>query len=129
MKMKKSGLAILLVMALALTGCGTQSTVKVVTEEKTYPEPDEVVGNLESAGFTVERYEEFEELDIVTTRIKASNGDDYLDICYYVGDDADIDAIVEYYIGNYKQYNLVSDSSVVYCYSGDDVVDIAGLTE
>lgn len=126
--MKKSALVIILIMTLALAGCGTQSTVQVVTEEKTYPKPDEVAGNLESAGFTVERYEEFKELNIVATRVKAVNGNDYLDICYNVGDD-DVDAIVEYYIGNYKQYNLVSDSSVVYCYSGDDIVNIAGLTE
>ena len=127
--MKKMGLAILLIMALALTGCGTQSTVKVITEEKTYPEPDVVASSLESAGFTVERYDRFEEVEVAATRIKAVNGSDYLDICYYVGSDEDIDAVVEYYINNYKKYNLVSDTSVVYCYSGDDVVDIAGLAE
>lgn len=129
MKIRKVGIAVMLVMAFVLTGCGSQSTVKVITEEKTYPEPDEVAASLENAGFTVERYDRFEEVGVAATRIKAVNDSDYLDICYYIGSDEDIDTIVEYYINNYKKYNLVSDTSVVYCYSGDDVVDVAGLAE
>lgn len=129
MKIKKVCIAVMLIMVFVLAGCGSQSTVKVITEEKTYPEPDEVAESLENAGFSVERYGRFEEVGVATTRIKAVNDSDYLDICYYVGSDEDMDAIVEYYINNYKKYNLVSDTNVVYCYSGDDVVSIAGLAE
>jgi len=125
--MKKLGAAVLAVMLLMLAGCGGQSTVKIVEEEKTYPEPDAVVSSLEDAGFTVEKSESLEEAGVEATRIKAVNGDEYLDVCYHVASADDMDKIVEYYTGNYKKYNLVSDDEVVYCYSSESVIESAGL--
>lgn len=90
---------------------------------------DAVAESLESAGFEVERSGVFEGLDIETTRIKAVNGDDYLDICYHVPSADDMDEIVTYYTQNYKKYNLVSGTDVVYCYSSDSVEETAGLRE
>lgn len=119
----------MVIMMLALAGCGAQSTVEIVTEEKTYPEPDTVAESLEGSGFSVERFEKFEELGIDAVRVKAVNGDEYLDICYSVSSMEDMDAIVAYYTENYKQYNLVSDTDVVYCYSSESVEDMAGLQE
>ncbi len=128
-KMRKWMVAVLLVLLTVPAGCGARPTVEIVAEEKTYPEPDAVAESLESAGFEVERSEVFEGLDIETTRIKAVNGDDYLDICYHVPSADDMDEIVTYYTQNYKKYNLVSGTDVVYCYSSDSVEETAGLRE
>lgn len=121
------GTILLLLLAFALSGCGRHSTIEVITEEKVYPEPDEVIGNLEAAGFEVESFGMFEELELETTRIKAVKGKEYLDICYHVPSEKDLDAIIEYYTDNYKQYNLVSNADIVFCYSGESVKTDAGL--
>ncbi len=125
--MKKLGIAVLVMMMIALVGCGGQSTVKIIEEERTYPEPDAVVSSLEDAGFTVEKSESIAEAGVEATRIKAVNGEEYLDVCYNVASSEDMDKIVEYYTGSYKKYNLVSDDKVVYCYSSESVVESAGL--
>ena len=125
--MKKMGIVVLLLLVFTISGCGKSSTIKIVTEEKTYPEPDTVISNLENAGYTVERSEGIEGLDVETDRIKAMNGDQYIDVCYNVASMADMDMIIEYYTGNYKKYNLVSDTNIVFCYSDDSVVESAGL--
>lgn len=125
--MKKTGIVILLLLVFTISGCGQSSTVKIITEEKTYPDPDTVAGNLEDAGYTVERSETFEGLDIEAVRIKAVNGDEYIDICYDVSAMADMDKIIEYYMDDYKKYNLVSDTGIVFCYSSDEAVESAGL--
>lgn len=113
--------------ALALAGCGGQSTVKVVQEEKTYPEPDTLADSLEAAGFTVEKAESVAETGVEASRITAVKDGEYLDICYDVASVDDMNTIVEYYTGNYKKYNLVSDDDVVYCYSSEAVIEAAGL--
>ncbi len=125
--MKKLSFVILFVLVFAVSGCGKSSTVKIVTEEKTYPEPDEVAGNLENAGYTVERSEGLEGLEVKTDRIKAVNGDEYIDICYNVSSVTDMDMIIEYYMDCYEKYNLVSDTEIVFCYSNDVVLESAGL--
>lgn len=127
--MEKKGICIaLLVLAMsALAGCGGQSTVKIVEEERTYPDSDAVAGSLEDAGFTVEKSEGIAEIGVEATRIKAVNGNEYLDVCYNVASSDDMNKIVEYYTGNYKKYNLVSDNEVVYCYSSESVLESAGL--
>ncbi len=125
--MKKLSFVILFVLVFAVSGCGKSSTVKIVTEEKTYPEPDEVVGNLENAGYTVERSEGLEGLEVETDRIKAVKGDEYIDICYNVSSVTDMDMIIEYYMDCYEKYNLVSDTEIVFCYSNDGVLESAGL--
>ena len=127
--MGRKGICIaLLVLAMsALAGCGRQSTGKIVEEERTYTDPDTVAGSLEDAGFTVERSEGIAEIGVEATRIKAVNGNEYLDVCYNVASSDDMDKIVEYYTGNYKKYNLVSDNEVVYCYSNESVLESAGL--
>lgn len=125
--MRKSCMILLLLIMLVIPGCGDQSTIKVVTEKKTYPELDEVASNLENAGFEVERYGSFEEAGVGATRIKAEKDDEYLDLCYDVESRTDLDTIINYYMGNYKRFNLVSDEDVVYCYSSDFVIESAGL--
>lgn len=125
--MKKLCIVVLLVLVFTISGCGNGSTIKIITEEKIYPQPDTVISNLENAGYTVERSGGFEGLDVETDRIKAINGDEYIDICYNVSSTADMDMIIEYYMDNYKKYNLVSDTDIVFCYSNDSVVESAGL--
>lgn len=127
--MKKLSIAVLIVLVFALSGCGKSSTIKIVSEEKTYPESDTVASNLEEAGYTVERSEEFEGLDVKTDRIKAVNGDEYIDICYNVSSMTDMDKIIEYYMDHYEKYNLVSGTEVVFCYSDDAAVESAGLQQ
>ncbi len=127
MRAKGICIAVMMLAMSALTGCGGQSTVKIVEEERTYPEPDEVASSLEDAGFTVEKSESIAEAGVEATRVKAVKDDEYLDVCYNVASSDDMDKIVEYYTGNYKKYNLVSDDEVVYCYSSESVVESAGL--
>lgn len=127
LKTKRICAAVVLAVMFALAGCGAQSTVKIVEEEKTYPEPDTVVSSLEGAGFEVEKSENFDEIGVNATRIKAVSGEEYLDVCYNVSSADDMDKIVEYYTGSYKKYNLVSDDEVVYCYSSEAVIESAGL--
>lgn len=125
--MKKLCIVVLLVLVFAVSGCGESSTVKIVTEEKTYPEPEEVISSLENAGYTVERSEGIEDPEVQADRIKAVNGDEYIDICYNVSSTADMDQIIEYYMDQYEKYNLVSDTKIVFCYSNEAVVESAGL--
>lgn len=127
MRAKGICIAVMMLAMSALAGCGGQSTVKIVEEERTYPGPDEVAGSLEDAGFTVEKSESIAEAGVEATRVKAVKDDEYLDVCYNVASSDDMDKIVEYYTGNYKKYNLVSDDEVVYCYSSESVVESAGL--
>ncbi len=127
MRAKGICIAVMMLAMSTLTGCGGQSTVKIVEEERTYPEPDEVANSLEDAGFTVEKSESIAEAGVEATRVKAVKDDEYLDVCYNVASSDDMDKIVEYYTGNYKKYNLVSDDEVVYCYSSESVVESAGL--
>lgn len=127
MKIKKHIVTIMLLIAFSLTGCGNQSTVKLIEEKQTYPEPETVAANLEEAGFEVERFDSFEELGIEALRIKALKDDEYIDICYNVPSENDLDAVIEYYMGNYEKYNLVSNVDLVFCYSSENVVKEAGL--
>lgn len=127
MKAKRICIMVMMAAALALTGCGGQSTVKIIQEEKTYPEPDTVADSLEAAGFTVEKSESLTDAGVEATRVKAVKDEEYLDICYNVASSDDMNKIVEYYTENYKKYNLVSDDDVVYCYSSEAVTEAAGL--
>ena len=63
-----------------LAGCGANPPAEAAVEERTYPGSDEVADRLEEAGYYVEQYDEFEELGIAASRVKAAAGDDYLDI-------------------------------------------------
>lgn len=125
--MRKVGVVMLTVMMLTLSGCGVQSEAENVGRESTYPEADEVAANLEEAGFDVESLESFEELGLNVSRIKAVNGEDYLDICYEVPSAEDMGRIAEHYRGSYEKYNLMSDDEMICCYSSESVLQSAGL--
>ncbi len=125
--MKKAGMVILGVVMIALAGCGTRPEEENVGRENTYPGPDEVAASLEAAGFELERSENFEQLEISTTRIKAVNGEEYLDICYEVSSAEDMNRIEEYYEGSYSQYNILSDDEMICCYSSESALQNAGL--
>lgn len=125
--MKKAGMVILAVMMVVLAGCGARPAEENAGRENIYPGPDEVASSLEAAGFEVERSENFEQLEISTTRIKAVNGEEYLDICYDIASAEDMSKIEEYYQGNYKKYNLLSDDAMICCYSSESVAQSAGL--
>lgn len=127
MKMIKKieSIIVLVLMSFALSGCNN-ATVKVNTAE-TYPTPDELVVNLENADFEVESFDSFEELEIETTRIKATKGKQYLDICYNVLSSEDSEEIAEYYKANYNNYKLVRNADIVFCCSSEYVKEVAGL--
>lgn len=127
MRAKRVCIAMVMSVVFILAGCGGQSAAEIPEEERVYPEPDAVVSSLEEAGFTVEKSESIEEAGVEATRIKAVNGDEYLDVCYNVASSDDMNKIVEYYADSYKKYNLVSDEEVVYCYSSESVIRSAGL--
>ncbi len=127
--MRKVGIVILAVVMLTLSGCGSRPVTEDVGRESTYPEADEVAANLEAAGFAVESFESFEELGLNVSRIKAVNGEDYLDICYDVTSAEDIGRIEEHYQGSYEKYNLMSDDEMICCYSSESVLQSAGLQE
>lgn len=125
--------AIILAIAIVLPGCGSEAAKAAAEqakrEEEPYPEADAVVSALEEAGFEVEKSDNFGELGIDVTRITAVNGEEYLDLCYDIASSDDQDKIVAYYTGtdSYRNYNLVSDGDIVYCYSSETVVESAGL--
>lgn len=139
--LKITGITILLLLtftlSFTLSGCGkngaTQNgdgeTMEYVPEEKVYPEPDDVGDHLEAEGYEVERFDSFEELGIEVTRVKAEKDGKYLDVCYNAASIDDLNAIIEYYVGNYAQYNLMSDTDkgIVYCYSDESIVKDIGF--
>ena len=143
--LKKTGITVLLLLtftlSFALSGCGKQETdenaagntgggaIEYVPEEKVYPEPDDVGDQLEDAGYDVERFDSFEELGIAVTRVKAEKDGKYLDICYNAASIDDLNTIIEYYVGSYAKYNLMSDTEkgIVYCYSDESIVKDIGL--
>lgn len=144
--LKKTGISILLLLTFTLlftlSGCGKNDTMEVADKEvpdedaaeyipegKVYPEPDDVGDYLEEEGYEVERFNSFEELEIDVTRVKAEKDGKYLDICYDVASLDDLNTIIEYYVGSYAQYNLVSDTEkgIVYCYSDESIVKDIGF--
>lgn len=127
--MSRKGAAAALAVMCMLAGCGANNDKKVeaAREEKVYPEEKEVAASLEEAGFEVEQTDDFAELDLKVSRIKAVKGEEYLDLCYDVVSDEDSDRIVEYYSQSYQKYNLVVDEETVYCYSSESVLQSAGL--
>ena len=127
MKIRKIIIISMILIVVLLSGCGRQSTVKLIEEKKTYPEPETVINSLEESGFQVECFDNFEELGIETTMIKAIRDEEYIDICYDVLTENDLDEIIEYYTSNYKKYNLVSNVDLVFCYSSEAVAEEAGL--
>lgn len=128
-QMKRKGVAVALVVMCALAGCGTDNgkEVEAAREERVYPEEKDVVACLEEAGFEVEQTEDFEELDLAVSRVRAVKDGEYLDLCYDVASEDDSDKIVEYYTQSYQKYNLVIDDETVYCYSSESVLQSAGL--
>lgn len=115
----------LLAAAFSLTGCGSEQPPE---EKLDFPEPEEVISSLEEEGYQVESFDDFEELDsIKVTRIKAVKGESYLDVCYNVASEDELNKIIEYYSANYKNYNIFSNIDIVFCYSDEDVVQIADL--
>lgn len=120
-------IASLLLLTLLLSGCGSKSASELIEEKKSYPEPQEVISNLEENNYQVESYESFEDLGINAVRIKAVKDDEYLDICYDVLSEDDLNKIIEYYVENYKNYNLISNVDIVFCYSSEIVIENAGL--
>lgn len=133
MAKRKICAAIILAVAIVLPGCGSEAAKMTAEqakrEEEPYPEADAVVSALEEAGFEVEKSDSFGELGIDVTRITAVNGEEYLDLCYDIASSDDQDKIVAYYTGtdSYRNYNLVSDGDIVYCYSSETVIESAGL--
>ena len=134
MKTRRICAVMILAVAVAMSGCGNDTAAKEAVEqaqreEEPYPEADTVVSTLEEAGFAVEKSDSFEELGINVTRITAVNGEEYLDLCYDIASADDQDKIVGYYTStdSYRNYNLVSDDNVVYCYSSEYVIESAGL--
>lgn len=134
MKTRRICAVMILAMAIAVSGCGGDTAAKEAAEqakreEEPYPEADAIVSTLKEAGFEVEKSDSFEELGINVTRITAVNGEEYLDLCYDIASSDDQDKIVEYYTStdSYRNYNLVSDDNVVYCYSSESVIESAGL--
>ena len=96
-------------------------------EEETYPAAEDLMSRLEDAGFETEKSERFAELDIETVRIKATKDEQYLDICYNVSDEQDVQKIIDYYFQNYDRCNLTNNEGTVFCYSSDSVMEQAGL--
>ena len=128
MRMNRKGVAAALAVMCMLAGCGgnNEEKVEAAREEQVYPEEKDVVASLEEAGFEVEQTDDFAELDLDVSRIRAVKGEEYLDLCYDVASDAS-DNIVEYYAQSYQKYNLVVDEETVYCYSSESVLQSAGL--
>ncbi len=123
----RSALCILLLAAAVFAGCGQKQPQERKLE---FPTAEEVAESMEEQGYEVERFDSFEELDsLKTTRIKAVQGEKYLDICYGVETEDDINRIIDYYSSNYKNYNLFSNVDTVFCYSGQDVIQTAGLDQ
>lgn len=122
-----------------LTGCGDAKKAAEINsyleenysapaeEEESYPEPEDLVSTLEESGFTAEKMDSFEELGIETVRIKASEDEEYLDVCYNVSDEESARKIIDYYMQNYDKCNLLNDEGTIICYSSDSVIKQAGL--
>ncbi len=127
--MRKTIVIILAGIMFVLAGCGANPPAEAAVEERTYPGSDEVADRLEEAGYYVEQYDEFEELGIAASRVKAAAGDDYLDMCFDVASVEDINTVMAFYSENYPRSNIMSDTDVVYCYSTDSVLVTVGLQE
>ena len=140
MKKKNTVWFVMMLMIAALflfTGCGKSKEAEQLNayleenysapEEKGYPAPDDLADALEAAEFSVERYEETEELGITADRVKAIKGEEYLDICYGVTDEQDVQDIMEYYIEQYDKCNIMTAKDAVVCYSSQAVAEQAGL--
>lgn len=134
---KKTSAILLLLLAVNLSGCSNPAKVKELnayleeayteTEEETYPQSDELTNRLEEAGYQTERFDSFDELGLDIDRVKASKDEQYLDICYNVANDEDVETIMDYYMEHYEKYNLVNNDGTVYCYSSETVMEDAGL--
>lgn len=131
--------AVCFLLMTALTGCSDARKAAEINsylaenysapaeEEETYPEPDDLISTLEESGFTAEKFGSFEELGINTVRIKASEDEEYLDVCYNVSDEESAQKIIDYYIQNYDKCNLLNDEGTIICYSSESVIKQAGL--
>ena len=130
-----------LILIAALTGCGDAKKAEEInsyleenysapaSQEETYPESESLLGILEEAGFTTEKFDRFEEIGIETERIKAAKDEEYLDICYNVSVEEDVQKTIEYYMQNYNKCNLLNDEGTIICYSSDSVMEQAGLNQ
>ena len=130
-----------LILIAALTGCGDAKKAEEInsyleenysapaSQEETYPESESLLVILEEAGFTTEKFDRFEEIGIETERIKAAKDEEYLDICYNVSVEEDVQKIIEYYMQNYNKCNLLNDEGTIICYSSDSVMEQAGLNQ
>lgn len=137
MKPVKTLAAACILLMTILTGCSDAKQAKEINtyleehysapEEETYPVAEDLTARLEEAGFETTKTDRFEELDIETVRIKASKDEQYLDICYNVSDEQDVQKIIEYYMSNYDRCNLTNNEGTVFCYSSDSVMEQAGL--
>ena len=140
MKKKKTmwfAMMFLIAALFVFTGCGKSEDAEQLNTyleenysapgEESYPAPDELADALEAAEFSVERYEEIEELGITVDRVKTAKGEEYLDICYGVTDEQNVQDIMEYYIEQYDKCNIMTVKDAVFCYSSKDVAEQAGL--
>lgn len=124
----------------ALTGCGDAKKAEEINsyleenysapaQEESYPESESLLSILEEAGFTAEKFDRFEELGVETERIKAAKEEEYLDICYNVSGEENVQKIIEYYMQNYEKCNLLNDEGTIICYSSDSVIEQTGLKQ
>ncbi len=132
----KTGIVTILSLTIILSGCSSPVTDESLigepesvseSEEPEYPGASEIISSLETAGYEVEQFETFEELNVEATRVKASKEEEYLDICFGTLSVDNSNAIAEYYMENYKQANLVNNDQAIFCYSSQTVLDDAGL--
>lgn len=137
--LKKIVSIVCLVFVTTLTGCGDAKKAEEINSyleenysapaQENYPESESLLNTLEEAGFTAEKFDRFEELEVDTVRIKATKDEEYLDICYNVSGEENIQKIIEYYMQNYVKCNLLNDEGTIICYSSDSVMEQTGLNQ
>ena len=140
MKQAKTKRIITMLLAVALltfTGCAKSEEARQLNayleenhsapEEKAGLAPEELSGVLEEEGFSVEQYEEVGGLGITADRVKPVKDEEYLDICYGVMDEQDVQDIMEYYIEQYDKCSIMTGKDTVFCYSSEAVAKQAGL--
>lgn len=138
---KRIGSIVCLIFIAALTGCSDAKKAEEINsyleenysapapQEETFPESESLLGILKEAGFTAEKFDRFEELEVDTVRIKATKDEEYLDICYNVSGEEHIQKIMEYYMQNYDKCNLLNNEGTIICYSSDSVMEQTGLNQ
>lgn len=102
--------------------------IETVKPEEIVPSQEELTENLTEAGYTVDTFDSVFDTEVACSRIYASKGEAFLDICYNLNPETCEDVFEMFEEQYHTYYILAMNGNFVYCISDNTTFKKAGFT-